>query len=100
MAWDKPDASTIAFECDSCSEAIECDIETIRAECFTVTDDKSSDFAVCWRHVQGLGWRSFKRTGRNWTYYCVTCIPAAEAAHKQHNIDEATRDRIKAKNST
>jgi hypothetical protein len=100
MAWEKSsDGLVIAFDCDTCDVSIECDVKTVRAGGHTVTDDKSSDFAVCLNHVKGIGWKSFKRTGHPWTYHCPACVPAAEDAHTQHRSAEAERDRIKARNA-
>lgn len=95
MAWDKPDDKTVTFECDDCTEVVDCDIETIRATGQPTPND--SDFIVCWRYLVGIGWRSFKRTGRNWSYHCVKCGPAAEASHNAHRRQESERDRIKAR---
>jgi hypothetical protein len=54
---------------------------------------------MCWRYMRGVGWRSFKRTGRNWSYHCVKCGPEAEIAHREHQRHEAERDRIRARNA-
>lgn len=102
MAWEKSsDGAVIVFYCDTCDGAVECEIKPIRerADRFQETD-KVSDFAICWKHIQVLGWKSFKRTGHSWTYHCPTCVPAAEEAHTHHRVDEAERDRIKAKNAS
>ncbi len=97
MAWDKSsDGAVIQFECDGCEQNVACDVAAFRR---ATPDSKVSDFAMCFAHVQGQGWKSFKRTGRPWTYHCATCVPEAEAAHAQYRTDEAARDRIKARNA-
>lgn len=101
MAWDNVTESAFVFECDTCEEAtVECDVAKIREECFTVTDDESSDFAVCWRHMQSLGWKGFKRVGHDWTHHCPACIPVAEGLHSVHRTNEIARDRQKARNGS
>lgn len=85
MAWDRPDETTIAFECDG--------------ECGKKLSFISSDFGSCWRKVQEIGWRGFKRTGRDWSHICPDCVPAAEAVHSDHKRMEDERDRIRARNA-
>ncbi len=98
MPWIKLTESTLTFECDTCDEAIECDVATVRRTSVEQPTEWS-DFSLCWRYLQGLGWRSFKRVGQEWTFHCVACGDAAEAAHIQHRTDEQARDQFKARNA-
>src|SRR5579864_4005614 len=97
MLWEQPDRSTIVMECDTCGDVTECDVETVReGEAHAPAD---SDFIACWRYLQGLGWKSFKRTGKSWTYHCPKCADAAEQAQTEYRRDERERERAKARNA-
>lgn len=95
MAWDKTD-TTVTFECDTCDTVVDCDIKTLRAASPPTPHD--SDFIVCYRHMQGIGWRSFKRTDRPWSYHCPECGPQAEMDHREYRRNERQREAIKARN--
>lgn len=96
MAWEQID-STVTFYCDSCEAERECKVETVRAT--AQPEPATSDFIMCWRYMQSIGWRSFKRTGRAWTYHCVACGPQAEMEHREHSRQENAREQIKARNA-
>lgn len=85
MPWNKNEEATV-FECD------DCDAKEPAASSVT-------DFAVCWRVMQGIGWRSFKRIGQPWTFHCPKCGPQAEVEHREHKRREAERDRLKHRNA-
>lgn len=97
MAWDKPDNSTIVFECDTCPQTVTCTVDVVRRTAPEIAI--VSDFGACWRYAQGLGWRSFKRAGKDWTYHCLSCGSAAEVAHRDHKRQELERDRLKDHNA-
>lgn len=100
MAWDNPSESEFVFECDTCETAtVECDAEKVRLGS-SETNPAVTEFALCWRYVQGLGWRGFKRIGHDWTHHCPACIPQAQADHEVHRTNEIARDRQKARNGS
>ena len=96
MPWHSSDGLVI-FECDSCDVVVDCDVATIRSTAHPTAHD--TDFSLCYRYMQGIGWRSFKRTGRPWSYHCPTCSPQAESEHRDHQRLENERDRIKTRNA-
>jgi hypothetical protein len=96
MPWNKAD-ETITFECDTCDVVVDCDIKTVRAT--AQPSDYETDFAVCFRYMRGIGWRSFKRSGRAWSYHCTACGPQAEVEHNDHRRLEDERDRIRSRNA-
>lgn len=96
MAWDKTDDETLSFECDSCAEVVDLNVDRIREMAFP--EPKTPDFCMCWRYLQGIGWRSFKRIGRDWTYHCAKCGPEAETAHNEWRRQENERERIRSRN--
>lgn len=98
MAWVKSsDDKTVGFTCDTCAKPVNCNVETVRAT--AQPEPETSDFIMCWRYLQAVGWRSFKRTGYDWSYHCVRCSPAAEAEHREYRRLENERDRIRARNA-
>lgn len=99
MAWDRPDDATIVFECDTCDAEIECDVAKVRSGS-RETPVEWTAFSLCWRYVQGIGWRGLKRIGHDWTHHCPACGEAAQTAHDQHRLDEHARERIKARNAS
>lgn len=86
----------IVFECDDCEAKVECDVPTIRR---TASAQNDSDFIMCWRYMQGIGWRTFKRIGHPWTFHCPACGPTAEMAHREHKRQEIRRDQLRHKNA-
>lgn len=105
MPWDK-NGDAIVFECDDCEKVEPCNIQSVWATSTAPIPNglrhsaaAPTDFAVCWQYMQGIGWRTFKRIGHPWTMHCVTCGPAAEVAHNEHQRMEAQRDRLKHKNA-
>lgn len=95
MAWDKRDEHCFTFECDSCGA----DVIELKADTITPKPGQSN-FGRCWSHLQGLGWRSFKRAGRDWTYHCPKCGPEAEMQFREYRRQESERDRTKARNES
>lgn len=96
MPWHNT-TEIVTFECDTCDTVVDCDIKTVRATAQPTEHD--TDFAVCWRYMRGLGWRSLKRTGRDWSYHCAPCGSQAESEHQEHCRHEAERDRIRMRNA-
>lgn len=94
MGWDKTSDTAFSFECDSCADVVALNTEEMASE----PKPGQSNFGRCWGHLKGIGWRSFKRNGRDWTYHCVKCGPEAEMQHLEHRRQESERDRIKARN--
>ena len=91
MSWNKTETHVI-FACD----AIDCEIHTAVP---IIPVEKQSDFGGCFKRVQELGWVSFKRTGREWTYHCPKCAEQAAADHAEWNKAERERERIKERNA-
>lgn len=98
MAWDKSETSVV-FYCDSPSCDVTDTFNIAQTRETSAAPDKGSDFAQCWQRAQGVGWRSFKRGGRPWEYFCPKCGPDAEIAHREYNRQEQERERIKARNA-
>ena len=106
MAWEQGQNSAgadyVMFTCDSpdCNDGKGRNV-SLSPEAFRNADTPAhvTNFAVCWTHIQTKGWRSFKRGGRPWEYFCPACAPAAEAAQREYNRQEAERERIKARNA-
>lgn len=97
MPWHKSDEA-VTFECDTCDLIVDCDTKTVR-DTAEQPNAQDSDFAICWRYMQGIGWRSFKREGRLWAYHCPTCGPQAEVEHGDHRRLEDERERIRSRNA-
>lgn len=100
MTWERNgDNTRIIFWCDmlTCEHEAIFDIVSTRAG--AGAPERLSDFAVCFAALNGLGWRSFKRAGRDWQYFCPQCGPAAETAHQEYNRQVQERERIKARNA-
>ena len=104
MSWWKNDETEIVFACDAMPNGVTtCEslltLNTKDARAATDVPAHVSDFAVCWKHAQAVGWRSFKKGGRPWEYFCVKCVPAAEEAQRQHNEQETEREKAKRRNA-
>ncbi len=101
MSWLHSETE-ITFICDSCpDDKIEGTtlFVNIALERARVAKPPMSDLGPCWEYARGLGWVSFKRTGRDWTYHCPTCAEKAAAEHAEWNRQERERERIKERNS-
>lgn len=98
MGWENH-AGAITFYCDG----PDCEVTGLYHIAETrnagIYPHSLSDFAVCFNRARGLGWHSFKKTGRPWEYFCPKCVPAAEEAQRHHNEQEAERERIKQRNA-
>lgn len=84
MSWEKHETS-VAFYCDGpeCNQNI----------------SAAADFVPAWIAVQNSGWRSFKKVGQPWQYFCPKCAPAAEEAQRKYRESENERDRIRSRNA-
>lgn len=99
MAWElNPANGTIVFECDSSGEVATCEMAKIRGTCNGVSPH-DTDFGLCWRYLKGLGWVSFKRTGKPWTYHCPKCAVDAEREHHEWTHNDHERERLKKRNA-
>lgn len=94
MAWEKTNAN-VTFYCDT----PDCDSYEIVSSRVLFGSPNNSTFAACWQRVQSIGWRSFKRGGRPWTYHCSACALSAAESHREYNRREQERERIKAQNA-
>jgi hypothetical protein len=86
MSWEKAENDFFHFFCDT-------------PGCKVTTRLMAVDFVGAWAGAQELGWRSFKRRGRPWDYFCEECALDAETAHREYNRQEQERERIKARNA-
>lgn len=97
MSWEK-DAVGITFHCDTCEEFF-LNVNIADARAGSSRREPYPDLLPCWEYARGLGWVSFKRTGRDWTYHCPTCAEKAAAEHAEWNRQERERERVKERNS-
>lgn len=98
MGWEKDGATkTVTFFCEGVERGSEC----LRNSVYTVVSipPNASVFAACWQQAEAAGWRSFKKRGRDWEYFCKECAADAETAYHEHNRQEQERERIKARNA-
>ena len=92
MSWEKDEVG-VTFFCD----ALDCKSVLTYP---VAASPSGTSFADCWRDASTrMSWRSFKRTGRPWDYFCPGCAPAAEEAQRRYNQEEQERERIKALNA-
>ena len=98
MSWEKGE-SEVVFFCDGPDCEVTDLFNIAETRIITSSAPSSSDFAVCWGRAQGVGWRSFKKGGRPWEYFCAKCAPAAEEAQRRHNELENERERIRQRNA-
>jgi predicted RNA-binding Zn-ribbon protein involved in translation (DUF1610 family) len=94
MPWTANEAGVV-FECDSCGLSTE--VNTAKVS--QTRSKLDTNFTICWRYLQSGGWRSFKRTGRPWSYHCPGCGAEAEKDHADWFRHEGERERIKAYNA-
>lgn len=99
MAWDNPGGGVITFECDSCTAVEECDTEKVKLGVAGPLHKLVTDFTMCWSYLEGLGWKSFKRTGHPWSYHCLKCSEEAERQHREWLRHDHERERAKARNA-
>lgn len=99
MAWEANEAEgVIVFECESCDRVDRVNVQETR-DTAEKPEPNTTDFIMCWRRQMGVGWRSFKRTGRNWSYHCPACGAQAEQDHRDFQSQERERERLKARNA-
>jgi hypothetical protein len=100
MSWEKTTGeklgqTIVTFYCDS----PDCDVAGLFDVLPPGEKPLVSEFADCWKAAQEAGWRSFKRAGKPWDYFCPKCAADAEVAHRRYNQEEAERERIKERNA-
>jgi hypothetical protein len=97
MSWSR-DCDTVSFACDSgeCQNVLDVDGNVARLN--STREATASTFAICNDVARGLGWVSFKRVGRPWTYHCSACAEQAECDHEEYLNREQERERIKQRN--
>lgn len=95
MSWERG-STGLAFYCD----ALDCKSTLIYPAAVSPWFPPGSSFVECWKDASTrAGWRSFKRAGHPWGYFCPQCGSVAGMAHRQRNMEEQERERIKKRNA-
>lgn len=64
MAFDKPDNSTLVFDCDYCHTTTDFNVDE---------GHPVADVPACIRLLKEIGWTTKKVPGYSWEQYCEEC---------------------------